>query len=609
VEFDDLQNLRGSGMSGEESSSVQPTPPPGAGIAPNPVNELVADLLETTGLIAPDRLAGVRSSAAGGSIAQAIVDEGLAAPGVDTPPPSPIGARGLRQVASDHSHLPQIDLNAEGVDKNAASQIPTHVLERAVAIPYKLEDDRLYVAVADPTNVQAVDELRIATRYTLEIGVAPAEDIEVELRRVVRQTEAWERAALVEDELDEDELEDADDLEADDGVSDAPLVRLVNSIILQAAEDGASDLHFDPQDDFLVVRLRVDGVLHEVQRIPKRLAPGVTTRLKVLAKLDIAERRKPQDGRISLNAKAAGRMLDIRVAVLPTVEGEGVVMRLLDKSKRPPTLEELGLSDEMRAQFADIIQKPTGALLVTGPTGSGKSTTLYASLAEISRPEINVITVEDPVEYRLAGLNQVQVNIKAGLTFATALRSILRSDPDVVMVGEIRDAETAKISIEAALTGHFVLSTLHTNDAPSALTRLNEMGVEPFLTGSAVTAVLAQRLVRKLCTHCCEMYMATPEEMLEARFTPEQAAAADGVGLYRKKGCPRCNQTGYKGRVGVYQLMIMSETLSRLAAQHASREEIERAGMEMGMKTLWDDGLAKVASGMTSIEELARVLV
>jgi type IV pilus assembly protein PilB len=610
VEFDDLQNLQGAGTNAEEGSSVEPTHPPGAGISPNRINELVADLLETTGLVAPDRLAGVRSSAGGGSIAQAIVDEGLAAPGVETPPPSPLGARGLRQVATDHSHLPQIDLTAEGVDKNAAGQIPTHVLERAVAIPYKLEDDRLFVAVADPTNVQAVDELRIATRYTLEIGVASAGDIEVELKRVVRATEAWERAALVEDELEEEELEeDSDDLEADDGVSDAPLVRLVNSIILQAAEDGASDVHFDPQDDSLVVRLRVDGVLHEVQRIPKRLAPGVTTRLKVLAKLDIAERRKPQDGRISLNAKAAGRMLDIRVAVLPTVEGEGVVMRLLDKSKRPPTLIELGLSDEMRDQFAEIIKKPTGALLVTGPTGSGKSTTLYASLAEISRPEINVITVEDPVEYRLAGLNQVQVNVKAGLTFAAALRSILRSDPDVVMVGEIRDAETAKISIEAALTGHFVLSTLHTNDAPSALTRLNEMGVEPFLTGSAVTAVLAQRLVRKLCTHCCEMYMATQEEMLEARFSPEQAAAADGVGLYRKKGCPRCNQTGYKGRVGVYQLMIMSEELSRLAAQHASREEIERAGMETGMKTLWDDGLQKVASGLTSIEELARVLV
>jgi type IV pilus assembly protein PilB len=604
VEFDDLPNLRGVPAEGEETSSVEPTPPPGAGIAPNAVTELVADLIETTGLVPVDRLAAARSRAGTGSLAQAILDEGLAAPGVDEPEPAALG-----RLQADHSHLPSVDLAAEGVDKAAAKSIPTHVLERAIAIPYKLEDNRLYVAVADPTNVQAIDELRIATRHTLEIAVAPAEDIELELRRIVRATEAWERAALVEDELEEEEGEESDDLEADDGVSDAPLVRLVNSIILQAAEDGASDLHFDPQDDALVVRLRIDGVLHEVQRIPKRLAPGVTTRLKVLAKLDIAERRKPQDGRISLNAKAAGRLLDIRVAVLPTVEGEGVVMRLLDKSKRAPTLTELGLSDEMRAQFEEIIQKPTGALLVTGPTGSGKSTTLYAALTEMNRPEVNIITVEDPVEYRLAGPNQVQVNVKAGLTFASALRSILRSDPDIVMVGEIRDVETAKISIEAALTGHFVLSSLHTNDAPSALTRLNEMGVEPFLTGSAVTAVLAQRLTRKLCTHCCEMYMATRQEMLDARFTPEQAAAADGVGLYRKKGCPRCNQTGYKGRIGVFQLMIMSEMLSRLASQHASREEIERAAMEGGMKGLWDDGLAKVTSGLTSLEELARVLV
>jgi type IV pilus assembly protein PilB len=604
VEFDDLPNLRGVPAEGEETSSVEPSPPPGAGISPNPVTELVADLIETTGLVPADRLAAARSRAGTSSFAQAIVDEGLAAPGVDVPAPSP-----LAYLGSAHSHLPTVDLSAEGVDRAAAQTIPTHVLERAVAIPYKLEGNVLYVAVSDPTNVQAIDELRIATRHTLEIAVAPAEDIELELRRVVRATEAWERAALVEDELVDEEDEDADDLEAEDGVSDAPLVRLVNSIILQAAEDGASDLHFDPQDDALVVRLRIDGVLHEVQRIPKRLAPGVTTRLKVLAKLDIAERRKPQDGRISLNAKAAGRLLDIRVAVLPTVEGEGVVMRLLDKSKRAPTLTELGLSDDMRAAFEDIIRKPTGALLVTGPTGSGKSTTLYAALTEMNRPEINIITVEDPVEYRLAGLNQIQVNPKAGLTFATSLRSILRSDPDVVMVGEIRDAETAKISIEAALTGHFVLSTLHTNDAPSALTRLNEMGVEPFLTGSAVTAVLAQRLARKLCTHCCEMYMATPQEMRDARFTPEQVAAADGVGLYRKRGCPRCNQTGYKGRIGIYQLMTMSEDLSRLASQHASREDIERAALEAGMKMLWDDGLAKVTSGLTSLEELARVLV
>jgi type IV pilus assembly protein PilB len=329
----------------------------------------------------------------------------------------------------------------------------------------------------------------------------------------------------------------------------------------------------------------------------------------VLAKLDIAERRKPQDGRISLNAAAAGRRLDIRVATLPTVEGESVVMRLLDKSKRPPTLEELGLSDEMRQTLEEVVQRPTGALLVTGPTGSGKSTTLYAALSEINNPAINIITVEDPVEYRLSGVNQVQINQRAGLTFATALRSILRSDPDVVMVGEIRDPETAKISIEAALTGHFVLSTLHTNDAPGALTRLNEMGVEPFLTGSAVTGVLAQRLARKLCTHCCEMYTPSVDELLKARVSANIAAQADGMVFYRKKGCPRCNQTGYKGRIGVFQLLTMTEEIETLAVTKASREDIERAAMEDGMRTLWDDGIAKVAAGLTSIEELARVTV
>ena len=617
MEFDDLQPLRRAGAGdAEEVPDVTPEFPPGAGLSTNPIAQLVADLIETTGLIPLDRLASARSRVGGGSLAEAIMDErlnapagGLEVPGLRTGPRPAPDAR-ARELA-ERLHLPYVDLASSGVEKGAAEAIPSHVLERVGAIPYRIVGDQLRIAVADPTNVQAIDELRIATRYTLEIGVAPREEIDLELRRLQKASEAWERAALVEEEFDlgDEEEEEGDDLEADDGVSDAPLVRLVNSIILQAAEDGASDIHFDPQDDALVVRSRVDGVLHELQRIPKRLAPGVTTRLKVLAKLDIAERRKPQDGRISLNAKAAGRLLDIRVAVLPTVEGEGVVMRLLDKSKRPPTLSELGLSDEMRAVFEEIVVKPTGALLVTGPTGSGKSTTLYASLNEINRPEINIITVEDPVEYRLAGLNQVQVNLRAGMTFSAALRSILRSDPDVVMVGEIRDAETAKMAIEAALTGHFVLSTLHTNDAPSALTRLNEMGVEPFLTGSAVTAVLAQRLARKLCTHCCEMYMATREEMLEARFSAEQAASADGVALYRKRGCPRCNQTGYKGRIGIYQLMVMNEDVSRLAAQHASREELERAALSAGMKTLWDDGLSKVVSGLTSLEELARVLV
>jgi type IV pilus assembly protein PilB len=334
----------------------------------------------------------------------------------------------------------------------------------------------------------------------------------------------------------------------------------------------------------------------------------VTTRLKVLAKLDIAERRKPQDGRISLNAKAAGRLLDVRVATLPTVDGESVVLRLMDKSRRAPTLEELGFSEGMRAQLDEILDRPTGALLSTGPTGSGKSTTLYAGLAQISRPEINIITVEDPVEYRLPGINQVQINARAGLTFATALRSILRSDPDVVMVGEIRDGETAKISIEAALTGHFVLSTMHTNDAPSAITRLTEMGVEPFVTGSALTAVLAQRLARRLCAHCCEMYTPTKEELVHARVSAEQTASADGAVLYRKRGCPRCAHTGYRGRTGVFQLLRVNDELESLAARKASREELERAAMENGMRTLWDDGLEKVTAGLTSLEELARVV-
>jgi type IV pilus assembly protein PilB len=572
-----------------------------AGFPVNEVAELVADLIESTGLVSGDRLAAVRGRVKqGGSFAQAILDEGVAT------------SEGLARTLASRFQLPFIDLPLTGVSEEAAREIPTHVLERVIAVPYALDGSTLRVAVGDPGNVHAIDELRLATRYQLELGVASREDIENEIRRLVRASEAFGARAAIDEEdalVGEAETDEADDLEVDDGISDVPLVRLVNSIIFQAAEDGASDIHFEPQEDALVVRLRIDGVLHEVQRIPKRMMAGVTTRLKVLAKLDIAERRKPQDGRISLNAAAAGRMMDIRVATLPTVEGEGVVMRLLDKSKKAPTLTELGLSDDMRQKMEVLIKRPTGAILVTGPTGSGKSTTLYAALTEINRPEINIITVEDPVEFRLVGVNQVQINQRAGLTFAAALRSILRSDPDVVMVGEIRDGETAKISIEAALTGHLVLSTLHTNDAPGAITRLNEMGVEPFLTGSAVSAVLAQRLARKLCTHCCEMYSPTTDEMIKARVSPDVAAAADGVVFYRKKGCPRCGQTGYKGRIGVYQLLVMSENLETMAAAKAGREEIERAAIEEGMRTLWDDGLAKVAAGLTSLEELARVTV
>ena len=585
------------------SGTSNEAPPAEGGLRPagapgiNETAELLADLLAATGLVPQDKLDLARGRAgSGGSLAQALIDEGVATP------------EGIARTLAARYQLPLVDLAITGVAAEAAKIVPLHVLERVAAIPYAIDGDTLRVAVADPANVHSIDELRFATRLNVELAVATRDDVEAEIRRLVRTSEAFgARAALEEEQAQFDQEDDTDDLEVDDGISDAPLVRLVNSVIFQAAEDGASDIHWEPQDDSLVVRLRIDGVLHEVQRIPKRLAAGVTTRLKVLAKLDIAERRKPQDGRIALNAQAAGRVMDIRVAVLPTVEGESIVMRLVDKSKKVPTLIELGLSDDMQAKLMDIFLRPTGALLVTGPTGSGKSTTLYAGLTEVNRPEINIITVEDPVEFRIPGVNQVQINVRAGLTFGGALRSILRSDPDVVMVGEIRDSETAQMAIEAALTGHLVLSTLHTNDAPGALTRLNEMGVEPFLTGAAISGVLAQRLGRKLCTHCCEMYSPSVEELLAARVSPDVAASVDGMAFYRKRGCPRCNQTGYRGRIGVFQLLEMTEDLASLAASKGSREDVERAALATGMRTLWDDGLAKVAAGLTSIEELARV--
>jgi type IV pilus assembly protein PilB len=557
----------------------------------------VVDLLEATRLVPPDQLPRLREAARSDSVVQALVDLGLAS-----------GEAIARILAARHQ-LPLVELGLSGVDPNASASVPLHVLERVRAIPYAFDGGALCVAIADPGNVHGIDEIRIASRQPIALGVAVEEEIEAELGRLVRSAEAFgSRAGLteaVEFEVEEDDV-DAADLEADDGISDAPLVRLVNSVLFDAAEAGASDVHFEPGRNSLAVRFRIDGVLHEVQRIPRNKAAGVTTRLKVLAKLDIAERRKPQDGRISLGAAAAGRSLDVRVATLPTVEGESVVLRLLDKSKRPPTLQELGLSDEMRARLSGLISRPTGALLVTGPTGSGKSTSLFAALSEIHRSDINIITVEDPVEYRLPGVSQVQINVKAGLTFATVLRSIVRADPDVIMVGEIRDVETAKISIEAALTGHFVFSTLHTNDAPGAITRLNEMGVEPFLTGAAVTGVLAQRLARRLCEDCREQYTPTNEELANARLSPD---GLDGRHFYRKRGCARCRQTGYRGRIGVFQLLEMSETLEELAVAKQSREELERAALAEGMRTLWDDGMNKVMAGLTSIEELARVTV
>ena len=404
----------------------------------------------------------------------------------------------------------------------------------------------------------------------------------------------------------EEDADDVVDLEAADGISDAPAIELVNSVILQASNDGASDVHFVPHGDSLVVRLRIDGILQEVERIPKEHAAGVISRIKVLAKLDIAERRMPQDGRFSVRATSAGRLFDIRVAVLPTVEGEGVIMRLLEKTRAAPTLTEIGLSNELQMQLEEVIFRPTGAFLVTGPTGSGKSTTIYAALCDVLRPEINVITIEDPVEYRLPDVYQLQVNKRAGLTFATGLRAILRSDPDVLMVGEIRDLETAKIALEAALTGHAVFSTLHTNDAPSALTRLKELGVEPSITASAITAVLAQRLVRAPLRRVPRALRVEPRRSrvprLHGRCDRQRRDAVPPARLHAlHEGLPRPDRRAPADGHGREHLAGSSPT-------GAGHQELVAAATAAGMGTLWQDGLAKAAQGVTTIEEISRVV-
>jgi type IV pilus assembly protein PilB len=400
--------------------------------------------------------------------------------------------------------------------------------------------------------------------------------------------------------------DDNDDLASvKEVVEDAPIVKFVNLLITQAIQDRASDIHIEPAERELRVRFRIDGVLHEVMRSPKSIQSGVISRLKIMADLNIAEKRLPQDGRLSVNAN--GKKIDLRVATLPTVWGEKVVMRVLDNSTAMLKLTDLGFSDGNYDRFSLSFTKPYGMILVTGPTGSGKSTTLYATLNIVSTPEKNVITVEDPVEYRIPLINQVQVNVKAGLTFAAALRSILRSDPDIVLIGEIRDHETAQIAIEAALTGHLVLSTLHTNDAPSAITRLVEMDIEPFLVGSAVDAVLAQRLARRLCTKCKEAYTPTAETLIANRYPWNREEPLPT--LYRPIGCSACSKTGYKGRLALHEVMVVTEEIERLAVERASAAVIGKVAREDGMTTLRDDGMAKVREGVTSFEEILRVVV
>ena len=494
-----------------------------------------------------------------------------------------------------------VDLSEHAVDATAVAVLNPTIARRHTVLPIGWDEQgRLLLAMADPGNVFALDDVRQITGREPRPIVATRDDL---LSAIDRYCRADADMDDITNAMDADELED-ELTHVRAIVEDAPIVKYVNMLITQAIQDRASDIHVEPSEDCLRIRYRIDGVLHEIMRSPKAIASGVTSRLKIMSDIDIAERRKPQDGRLSVNAN--GRKIDLRVATLPTVWGEKVVMRILDNSNTRMGLRDLGFSDENFDRFEKSYTKPYGAILVTGPTGSGKSTTLYATLNVVSKPEINVITVEDPVEYRLPGINQVQVNPKAGLTFAAALRSILRSDPDVVLLGEIRDHETAQISIEAALTGHLVLSTLHTNDAPSAITRLTEMDVEPFLVGSALDCVLAQRLARKLCGKCAQEYTPEREELRAVRFgLPDDQAVPT---LWRPVGCPSCSKTGYKGRLALHEVMSVTEEIERLTVTRASATEIAAVAREQGMTTLRMDGMAKVRAGVTTIDEILRVV-
>jgi len=509
-----------------------------------------------------------------------------------------VDERDLVRVLARSIGLDFVDLREVTVDPAAASLIAESLASRYAAIPIGFEDDRLIVAMADPANVLAIDDIRAITGREVVPKVATRGDVEEAIQKMASLDNSVSDLA----ELAAGDSVETQDLRALEAVADeAPVVKLVSMLITRASADRASDIYIEPTERDLRVRFRIDGVLHEIMRTPRSITNAVVSRLKIMADIDIAERRRPQDGRISL--RVSGRQLDLRVSTLPTIYGEKVVMRLLDTSNALLELKDLGFAQHTLDGYEASYSKPYGTILVVGPTGSGKSTTLYATLNVLNKPETNIITVEDPVEYRLPGVNQVQVNRKAGLTFASALRSFLRQDPDVMLVGEIRDGETAAIAIESALTGHLVLSTLHTNDAPSSVSRLIEMGVEPFLVGSALDSVLAQRLARRLCDKCKEEYEPT-EAMLE-----QGGFAVAPKTLQRAVGCKVCSNTGYRGRVAIHELMTVSEEIERLAVERVSTDVLKKAAVAAGMRTLREDGMTKVAAGVTSLEEILRVVV
>ena len=554
----------------------------------------IGELLVQEGLVSNDQLnrALDEQQQSGERIGEALVKLGM------------VGEDTLLEFIARQFHCPQVNLSKLNIPKEVAALIPLDIMHKYQAIPFGIMGNTLNVAMADPGNLFVIDDIRFLTRKNIQVHVA-SDNI---IRKVIGTHFAADESlddvlGMLKEEIDVDIVQSMEEMDAsmEDAAETAPVVKLINLILMDAIRKQASDIHMEPYEKTMRVRFRIDGVLYEVMRPPTHLKNALISRIKIMSRLDIAERRLPQDGRIKLRAK--GREMDFRVSVMPTLFGEKVVLRLLDKGSLQLDMTKLGFEATQYKNFREAIYMPFGMVLVTGPTGSGKTTTLYSALSELNKVSHNISTAEDPIEYNLTGINQVQVHESIGLSFAAALRSFLRQDPDIIMVGEIRDFETAEIAVKAALTGHLVLSTLHTNDAPSTINRLLNMGVEAFLVASAVNLVLAQRLVRRVCNECKVVEQVPPETLLDLGVLDEELGSFE---CYHGTGCPVCNDTGYRGRIALYEVMPLHDQIRELVLMGASAAEIKKESIRLGMTTLRRSGLNKLKEGVTSIEEVIR---
>lgn len=556
----------------------------------------IGDLLVRSGLVTQEQLAKAQESTngAGGFIGTQLVRLGF------------VSEEDLVQTISQQYGVPIIQLEEYSIEDTLLSLIPQNLAQKHVLVPLVRKESSLTVAMADPSNIVALNDIKFITGLDIQVMVAPESAVRQAIEKHYEANVSYDK---IFDDFESENVEvveqqdNVDIVELEKATEDAPVVKLVNAVLTDAIKKRASDIHIEPYEKAFRIRFRIDGVLYEIMRPPTKLKNAITSRVKIMAELDIAERRLPQDGRIKLKL-GNGREMDYRVSVLPTLFGEKIVLRLLDKGSLQLDMTKLGFEVKQLDDFRESISKPYGMVLVTGPTGSGKTTSLYSALSELNKPTTNIVTAEDPVEYNIAGINQAQMHDDIGFTFASALRSFLRQDPNVILVGEIRDYETAEIAIKASLTGHLVLSTLHTNDAPSTINRLLNMGVEPFLVASSINLILAQRLARRLCPECAVEEQVNPEALINVGIS---AAEAKQLIIKQPRGCDKCANTGYKGRIALYEVMPMKEELREFVLNGASAVEIKREAIRLGMQTLRMSGLQRLKEGVTSIEEVLRV--